>query len=274
MSVINLVKQHDRLTLATDGACWDADTGEIMSFAAKAVAVPHWPGVVACRGPAQATTMFAFLLGATFRTFDDVVANVEDRIEDIHDRLSGALGFGGALVDIVLAGWSRARAKGEAYLIRTTQDIIGMSEDAVADAVAAGGILPSSYKLHAFGKRAFGPDVSRERRAAAGLDVDTDNMSERALFDYLRGVMEIQRREQLHDPDDGEHQPFSICGGFAVANVVTANGVSQRVFHEWPGDRVGERIDPGEPLPVESVPQLSRVRLEMARRKAAKMARF
>jgi hypothetical protein len=266
MSVINCIVRPDAVVLATDGAGWDADDGTILSFGAKAATVPHWPGVIACRGPAVATPLFAFLLGAAFRDWDAMVGGIEDRIEDIHDKLIEALGPGGDMVDIVLAGWSAARAKGEAFLLRTTDQVPGMSPDELREAVANGGFLPEPYKLCALPRRAYGPNVT-------GLgNVDTDAMGEGELLDYLRGIMEWQRRD-LHCPDGGG-EAFSICGGFAVATVIDAGGVRQTVFHRWDGDRVGERINvEAAPIDASEPVKLSRLKAEMADRRARKLAR-
>ena len=56
---------------------------------------------------------------------------------------------------------------------------------------------------------------------------------------YMRAILELQRRD-LHRPEQGE--PFSIVGG--LATTVTADGITQKVFHRWPEDRIGERIAP------------------------------
>jgi hypothetical protein len=274
MTAINVLRLHDRVVLATDGASYDPDDGTVLAFINKAWPVAHWPGVVTCRGDSLAGPLLAFVLGNTFGSFDAFVAGIEGRAEDIHDRVAPYLDTV-TDVDLVAAGWSADRQRPESFYMRLgSQEVPGMTDSQVKEAIAAGSVAPDAYRLTELPRRAFGPNVT-------GLGVvDTDAMDEGELFAFLRDVLERQRADPF-DPGNGE-PPFSIVGGHATATVITAEGVSQRVFHRWP-DVVGERIEVGALLSPDNCPEkiaglfngspMSRLRAEMAARKAAKARR-
>jgi hypothetical protein len=65
-------------------------------------------------------------------------------------------------------------------------------------------------------------------------------MDEATLFRHLSLLLEAQRKNRF-SVLNGE--PFHGVGGYAVATIVTADGIRQKVFRRWPQDRVGARID-------------------------------
>jgi hypothetical protein len=176
-----------------------------------------------------------------------------------------SLGDEGEACDIIIAGWSRERARPESYLVRTTDQVFGMTPDEVRAAIAAGAFLPDPYRLMALPSRTFGPDVS-------GFEhVDTARMDQAELDAFMRQVLERQRADLFH-AESGE--TFSIVGGHVSMAVITADTITQRIIHRW-DDRVGERIEVGEAMPIAASepPKLSKLRQEMLQRKAAKARR-
>jgi hypothetical protein len=103
MSAINVVKQRDRVVLATDGGAYKMDSGVLFGFPAKQATVPSWPGVVATRGAVLCTPVFAHLLSFRFDSFDAMVAGIEDAIADIHARVKATCGNEGADEPLVIA---------------------------------------------------------------------------------------------------------------------------------------------------------------------------
>jgi hypothetical protein len=88
------------------------------------------------------------------------------------------------------------------------------------------------------------PFVTREALEQADIYAPRlDDMDEPALLRYLTALLELQRRNFYRSP---KGEPFSGIGGYALATIVTACNVTQKVFHRWPEDRVGERIAAGE----------------------------
>jgi hypothetical protein len=120
MSALNIIKQRDRVVLATDGAVYDVGTGALQGFPAKQATMPSLPAVFATRGSPLATPTFAHLLGLRFQSFDDLVARIENELPDVHARVR-LLCRGNVNEPIVIAGWSRERNRPEAYFIRTAE---------------------------------------------------------------------------------------------------------------------------------------------------------
>jgi hypothetical protein len=54
----------------------------------------------------------------------------------------------------------------------------------------------------------------------------------------LLHILEVQRQNK------GGHYKFHLVGGFALLTTITKDGITQRVVHVWPEDKVGEVITP------------------------------
>jgi hypothetical protein len=230
MSALNVVKQRDRVVLVTDAAAFDMKTGVIQGFPTKQVAIPSWPGVFATRGNPLGTPLFAHFLSCRFQTFDAMVAGIEDALPDVH-RQVGAM-CQGADEPLVLGGWSRDRNRPEGYMMSMAENACGANLEETAEA-----IQPPLYKLHALGTLTISPYVARE--AYSGISGACQDMDE--LLRHMIALMEAQRRNFYKSKGS---EPFCGIGGYAVAAIVSADGIRQKVFHRWPGDRVGKRIAP------------------------------
>jgi hypothetical protein len=66
-------------------------------------------------------------------------------------------------------------------------------------------------------------------------------MDEPVLLRHMTSLLELQRRT-FHRQEEASRSQSSA--GNALATTVTADGVTEKVFHRWPEDRVGERIAP------------------------------
>jgi hypothetical protein len=88
MSSLNLIRQRNRVIVATDGAVYDTNTGVVLGFPAKQSTLPSLPAVFATRGSPLATPTYAHLLGFRFQSFDKLVAEIEDEIANIHAEVN------------------------------------------------------------------------------------------------------------------------------------------------------------------------------------------
>lgn len=224
MSAINVIRQRDRVVLVTDGAVWDVNAGIIRGFPAKQATLPSLPAVFATRGAPLATPVFAFLLDYRFRSFDALIAGIEAAIPDIHAQVKLTC-RGDTDSPLVIAGWSHDRNRPEAYLIRTTEDAFGATLEETAE-VTAEAIQPAVYKRHALGSVTYSPFVPREAYEQTGISAACEDMDEPALLRHLTALLELQRRNFYRSP---KGEPFSGVGGYALATIVTADGVTQKV---------------------------------------------
>ena len=167
MSALNVVVQGDRVVLVTDGAVYDMSTGVVQGFPAKQIALPSLPAVLATRGAPLATPVFAHLLGLRFQSFDAMITSIENELPDVHAQV-GLLCRGNVNEPIFIVGWSRARGRPEAYIIRTSEDI---SSSTTMEEPIEKAILPPVYKPLPLGGITFSPFVTREAYEQAGISV-------------------------------------------------------------------------------------------------------
>lgn len=278
MTAINIVKQRNRVHLVTDAAYWGPD-GRIGCFGAKMFPLPNLPAVIATRGPLTAPFEFGLRFSVAFTSFDDMVDRIEDELPDIYEaclqQFAEELGAM-ANVDLILAGWSAARNRPEAYLIHSAPNFCPL-EERVEELLADGDVInPDAFKLQELdGPIVFAPTVLHEKRAKAGFDEYANERDYPTMLGHMRTLLELQRRE-VGEWDDVE---FYAVGGYATITTVTKNGIEQSVFHRWPEDRVGELIKPAPidfknenvvPIASAGMSRQQRRYLERQARKAAK----
>lgn len=240
MTATIVAKQPDRIVLATDTA-WYRTDGVVCGFAPKVVTLPHLPAAIAWRGAQCAGALFGNSLGLTFSSFDDMALGFADAFENLHDRFLPLLEQeGSADLQLVVVGWSAAKAKPEAFVVQ--------SIDEVAHGETDGQVRSGVMTFKAFqpqpisGDFYYAPCPPDDVLTAAGLDGDTGlDASE-----YCRRMLESCRRVAVDmGPDVGDR---FIVGGSGMMTTVTADGVDQRTICRWPADAIGELIAP-EPMP-------------------------
>ncbi|MDF2600092.1 MAG: hypothetical protein K0Q54_2915, partial [Methylobacterium brachiatum] len=118
MTAINTILQHDRVTVITDTAFYDGG-GYVQGFAAKAIAIPHWPGVVAMRGPAFVFALLAAKVSLRFANLDAFADQAEaflaEFCEEHDEMLQGQDGVPG--IQVTAAGYSPTRRSCRAFVI-------------------------------------------------------------------------------------------------------------------------------------------------------------
>src|SRR5262249_29358687 len=171
-------------------------------------------------------------LGFRFSSFDDMVAGIEDEIRDIHAQVKATCRNGYTDGLMAVAGWSHGRNRPEAYVIQTNDDLFcaTLEEDAETTAQA---IQSPPYKLLPNPHVMYAPFTKAYEQAGIREDMD-----EPALLRAMTKLLELQRKNLFRSP---KGQPFSGIGGYALATIVSVDGVRQKIFHRWPQDRVGSR---------------------------------
>lgn len=254
-AIITLTRQH-AVDVLTDGAAYDED-GILRAVVGKAIALPTLPAVITARGPLLFLQAIAFRASAIFSSFDELVDGIEARFDELVDNVDELLaGSGQPACELYIAGWSARRNRPEAYLFRT-HSVDWTPEKKISETISneAGKLIELDVC-----SITPGPYVADLKAAGFTGDEDPDKLGPE---DLLR-IMEVQRRMSF----DGTNGKFHGVGGLALLSSVTRDGVAQRVIHRWP-DRVGELI---KPEPVEPTVGLSRLRRDIAARRARKRA--
>lgn len=243
MSAINVVKQRDRIIVATDTASWNM-RGVIMGFWPKCYAVPHMPAVLSFRGPSLAVPTFGWALSG-YATFDRMIELIEGEMPVIHQKFGPSLEeCGPTNFDLVISGYSTARNAFENYYMTTFDPSErGCTPDEIAQLIAAGAHFPEKYELEKIDDAIIVlPHILPAVAADAGLTEPFDGKPQEVVLRELTVVLELQRRSPFMFP--GTIERFHAVGGSATAAVVTKTGVEQFTFHRWPDDEVGELIQP------------------------------
>jgi hypothetical protein len=233
MSAMNIVCQprHNVAHVLVDAASYDAD-GVVGSLGSKTFPVPHWPGVIATRGPALALSLLGVMLSREVRTFDEMVETIEEKLPPLVDLFDRWLS---ETVEINLAGWSHQRQSPEAYIIYTDNKLPPGESQVVAD---ANGFFGNPYKLMRLPKVATGPGVSDVDLIIAadyeGIEINDDPD---IVAWIMRKHLEMQRRTRF---PSGNY----CVGGWGQYTRILPDRIEQCVLQRWDEDRVDEVITP------------------------------
>ncbi|MGV1783403.1 MULTISPECIES: hypothetical protein [Agrobacterium] len=219
MSAIAAVIQPDAVHILSDGAFYDPETGIVTGLGCKVRKIPNVPAVYSSRGASIAFPIFESICETSqFRKFDEVVA-VLPALLNLHDSYMKLFGKEGS--EIVVAGWSESRNRGEIYARQSHSD---------TDQLARG----ECYKW-------------TEGRVCFG--VDWEDVPDPQYFTPAGAVEAFQRfRETPHDLHCGEREEpnlgYSVGGGVYHCEVTTDGASDTSKVHEWPEDVVGQKIEP------------------------------
>jgi hypothetical protein len=235
MSAIAILRQKKAIHFLTDAASYTAD-GVVTGIGSKVGLIENPPIAIYTRGPANTATLAARQLDGAFASFDDLIANAEDRIKCFyyvnaeHMRASGFPDL-----DMYLFGWSESRNCPEGYSIRCGFDDSDLHRD-----TDWGGIRPAPFKLHTLSALCCAPLIDQAQLPATGFPMHLKPNKLNPETDLLH-LMELMRRTP------SEMKPWlpkiNTVGGFALLTSVSRTGITQKVLAEY-SDRVGEKITP------------------------------
>jgi hypothetical protein len=253
-------RKHGLVHLVTDAAIYRHGEG-VVAFGSKVRTIPHWPGVLTTAGSSAAASLFADDLSQQFSTWDEFAESDLSRLAKV------VTDWGLSHASVVLVGISEKRGP-ESYTFQTTQTLPPGTTQEEAE---ANEYFAPSFKLVKLPDTVMTPVPPADVSLAAnyeGIDVDADPST---VVWSMRKVLEMQRDMPL--PGD-----IGGIGGFATLTTVSAEGVSQRIVEQWPGDRIGAPLRPAaidwaqwhidNPKPGAPV---SRLKREMLERKARKL---
>lgn len=217
MTAINALVRRDRVHVMTDGAVYQPD-GAVIGSMQKVYILAHADAVLAYRGPTYiGPTLYGALNAASLTGFDDLLSKL---IPAVHHSLESLAGFdpeavaaAGALMDlrradVVVAGWSRSRGRGEIHKLDTS------AEEWRLEAQGEGFIMPGDNPALVARLEAHGWNLADERQ------------DERRLIELLR-----HQRAVADILPDGAR--FSTVGAFAQHTVISAQGIATRIVERW-----------------------------------------
>lgn len=217
MTAINALVRRDRVHVMTDGAVYQPD-GAVIGSMQKLYILAHADAVLAYRGPTYiGPTLYGCLNAASLTGFDDLLSKLIPAVLHTLDSLAGldpeVVAEANARLDlrradVVVAGWSRARGRGEIYKLDTS------AEEWRVEPQGDGFLMPGDNP------------ALMERLAAHGWDLSDERQDERRLLELLhhqRAVVDIL-------PDGAR---FSTVGAFAQHTVISAQGIATRIVERW-----------------------------------------
>ncbi|MCJ2070581.1 hypothetical protein MKK75_17570 [Methylobacterium sp. J-030] len=276
MTAINTILQRDRVTVITDTAFYDVG-GYVQGFAPKAMVIPHWPGIVAMRGAIFVHALLVAKLSLRFDSLDAFADEAEtflaefceEHYEMLHSS-EAAPGF-----QVTAAGWSHKRGTCRAFSIEAGD--VGDLSLSDGDTFGAEAVDMHSRELVELplNRAMILPLPSAEAMEDVGLDPRV-NIAALDLHGIRRfGTQVLRAQRQVCDVLAEDEEATYAVGGRPVFLTVTKDGVTTSTGPAWP-DKIGERIDPTQDLPVEpgSVPgglnRQERRELERQKRLAGK----
>lgn len=217
MTAIVAVTGPTRVDVLCDGAVYLPD-GTLLDVMSKV-----WPlaGMRACvggRGLAVMPPAFLIRAGWMVPTFDALVAHFAEILTELERTMRPRVGDAFDHHELVLAGWSESRDRGEVYFEQ------GHAE-------------PRRVLRECTEVLVLGPDPDKHWAAlqgkAAQFDPERDGLP---IFEEMRA------RRMTLDATRPEAAEGHGVGGFVDVTTITRDGLSKRILHRWPEDRVGEKI--------------------------------
>lgn len=165
-------------------------------------------------GPA----LYGALNGASLTAFDDLLPKLIPAVRHSLDSLGfldpDAVTAASARLDlrradVVVAGWSRSRGRGEIYKLDTS------AAERRVEPQGAGFIMPGDNP------------ALMERLQAHSWDLSDERQDERLLLELVHhqcAVDDLLPNAAL----------FPVAGAFAQHTVITAQGISTRIVERWP----------------------------------------
>jgi len=213
----------------TDAAIYQNGSG-VVAFGTKVSTVSHWPGALTTAGSAAASALFARELSQQFSTWDDMVENGERDLPELGKIVAD---YGLSHATVVLVGYSAKRGP-ESYTFQTT---LTLPPGTTAEEAAASPYYQPPFALVKLPDVIMTPVCPPEMSIAAkyeGIDVEADPD---VVAWSMHKVIEMQRHMPL---------PYGVggIGGFAEIATVSERGVTTRVLHRWPEDKIGGPLRP------------------------------
>ncbi|KQP19258.1 hypothetical protein [Methylobacterium sp. Leaf100] len=259
MSALAIVRGDDSVTIASDGAGYEAGTGILMTHVSKVEMMPECSCIFASRGMGGASAAMhnAFrqlsARGAQIVTFDDVLDLFPELASELFREASAtkAEGADEPHFSFMIGGFSEDRERYESYTLRTRPfsalDATGKFIDwppysliPLPDIhLAPSPTLESAAKV----------GITRPQELQSGYEIHPQHYALKAV-----AACRLDREQDEVEGTAGIH----FVGGMLQMTTVQREAVFSQVVHRLP-DPIGEPIDPsrGQLLPQFLQPQKS-----------------
>jgi hypothetical protein len=243
MSACNVLVQKAAVHIMVDGLSYGSD-GVIEAISQKCWACPTSHFVVSSMGAGSAGLIFSVEAGRLFPSFDALVASIEVAMPEICQKHAASLGQSEFTdCEVYFAGWSKARNRPEAYIMRVHDEASQAYWD---EQTQNTGYEAKPYKLMPITDITGNPAADVAELREAGLvrkDVTVDELCEvlDPCIDLL-AMLEVQRRRKT--PLRPGLPVRHWVGGLALLTSITRDGITQRVVHRWEEDAIGQIVKP------------------------------
>lgn len=222
MTAINVILSSDSAHMITDGAITD-DSGSVLMIGPKVYSFPHIGAAISIRGAKGIAVMIAEGLSLSgkkydFSSYDKLKATIRPFLSEFLSsadagKLDGMFPAEWRELDIVVAGWSDAQKRADAFFIVTHNQHPVVPTMKVID-TGAHLIAPTHPALMA--------DIEpRISAIIAGEACDS------CLDEFAADLIERQRQLEPN------------VGGFAQVTTVTRSAITSRIVARFP-DKIGD----------------------------------
>lgn len=248
MSAVAIAVGTDGIVVASDGVCYEYETGDVKGYRSKVILMPEYSAFIAATGLGNFGVSLRWALDQTVNCFDDIVDQFEDVARRVHRDLCRRGLFHwdtgrGTEACAVIGGWSDARQKYEAWRL--------VSYDKESSRTDVGTGEKIDVTLKPFHKEelplAIWCSHLPQDMASFGVDPIPPKM---ATIDVLARLICASRATSgpaVYE-EDGRH--FN-AGGFLQLATIQRDDIRSWIAHRWPEDEIGKPIDPtkGERMP-------------------------
>jgi hypothetical protein len=219
LSAILAITRSDACFLLTDAAVY-TDDGTLTDIRSKQAVFEDLRMAASCRGNLAAIDLFSIAIGYNYGDFDAVrrdAPGIFKAVDAVIETFAP-----GRIYEIVVVGWSDERKRGEA-------------------------VYHATHGKHPDGYNRNGPTLITDAFLPFG-HFDTEFPENAIDFDPVaHGVPAFESARAALVEVNGGYYGGEIfghtVGGFVQSTIVTSQGVTTDVIHNW-SDRIGEKICP------------------------------
>lgn len=234
MTAMNIIKQHDRIVVISDGAAYGED-GTLLAIAPKVDTLPHYPGFLMQSGGSAWTPAIVAMVTHLAADTDELFEKIEWILPQVTETFAGISSV--PMGRVLFGGWSNSQncmRLGAVF----SEFAAGLNQ---ANAGSGAVIHPDAFKLQEFtGDQLLMQPPFSDALWLQGWGGKISDLGQiRDIDAFASFALAAQRT--IGAPHRG-------VGGFGQITTITRTDVSARVFERYEDDVVGEVM---EPIPVD-----------------------
>lgn len=223
MTAINIIRQSNAVHIISDGAAYNATTGELMCEGQKVWSIGHLKAAIAVRGSPLFAPHVAISASLIVRTFDELIERAVGIIRESFNGTQLAISLSGSTeFELYIAGWSETRGPMHYFICNHDQHPTAKPWQ-LTDCGPNISLAPYNEEIGAELKRLFPVGRLPDR-----FDPTEDGLT----------VMEVQRRVPAEHRAGGM---FPAAGAFVQLTSITRDKIETAIIRRWP-DVTGEKI--------------------------------